>query len=75
MGPALGKILVIAGLALAGLGALLWLGPRLPFLGWLGRLPGDFSWRGERFSFYFPLATSLVLSAALTLILWLINRK
>ncbi|MFZ2643494.1 MAG: DUF2905 domain-containing protein [Verrucomicrobiia bacterium] len=35
-----GKMLVLAGLVLAGVGALLWLGPKLP---WLGRLPGDLS--------------------------------
>jgi hypothetical protein len=48
---------------------LLFLGQRLG----LGRLPGDFSWRGKNFSFHFPLATSLLVSLVLTLLinLWL----
>ncbi len=40
----------------------------------LGRLPGDFSYKGKNVSFYFPLATSLLLSALLSLLLWLISR-
>ena len=42
---------------------------------WLGRLPGDFYFKGKNFSFYFPLATSLLISIILTLIFWLIGRK
>lgn len=55
------------------IGALLWIGLRfnLP----LGRLPGDFHWRGEHWSLYFPLATSIILSIILTLILNLFFRK
>jgi ribose/xylose/arabinose/galactoside ABC-type transport system permease subunit len=72
--PQLGKILVILGLALAGLGAVLWLGRGWGLFSWLGRLPGDFSWRGKNFSFYFPLGTSLLLSLVLTLLFWLFRR-
>jgi hypothetical protein len=63
------KLLMMAGAALLLLGGLVWLGQRLG----LGRLPGDFSWQGKNFSFHFPLATSLVLSLLLTLLvnLWL----
>jgi predicted MFS family arabinose efflux permease len=64
----MGKALVLIGLAIAGIGLLIMLG--LP----LGRLPGDFAVRRGNFSFYFPLATSIVLSIILTLILSLFRR-
>jgi membrane protein implicated in regulation of membrane protease activity len=65
----LAKLLMIAGGALLLVGALLFLGQRLG----VGRLPGDFSWQGKNFSFQFPLATSLLVSVVLTLLinLWL----
>jgi hypothetical protein len=47
--------------------------PWLAKLG-LGHLPGDISFRGERFSFYFPITTCIVLSVALSLLFWLIRR-
>jgi hypothetical protein len=64
------KLLVIFGLALVGLG-LLW--PVISKLG-LGRLPGDIVIERENFRLYVPIATSLVISALLSLILWLFNR-
>ena len=64
----MGKTLVLIGLVIAGLGLLIILG--VP----LGRLPGDFAIRRGNFSFYFPLATSIVLSIILTLILVLFRR-
>ena len=64
----MGKTLVLIGLAIAALGLLMMLG--LP----LGRLPGDFSVRRGNVSFYFPLATSVVLSILLTLILAFFRR-
>ncbi len=70
----LGKILFIVGVVIAVVGALLFLSGKLQ-IPWLGRLPGDFTYRGKNFTFYFPLATSLLISVVLTLILWLINRK
>ena len=60
-----GIVLVIAGLALIFLGR-----TNLP----LGRLPGDILYRGKNTTFYFPLATSILLSVVLSLILYLINR-
>ena len=66
----LGKWLVIGGVVLVAFGALLLLGARLPFR--LGRLPGDIAVEGRGGSFYFPIVTSLLLSAALTLILWFV---
>jgi len=67
----LGKLLLIVGVVLAGAGALLFFGARLPFR--LGRLPGDISYQGRHGSFYFPIVTCILLSAGLTLILWIVN--
>jgi hypothetical protein len=64
----MGKTLVWIGLGITALGLLLMLG--LP----LGRLPGDIYVRRGNFRFYFPLATSIVLSILLTLILTLFRR-
>jgi len=70
----LGKILLVAGLVIAFVG-LLFIFTEKFSLPWLGRLPGDFSFKGKTFSFYFPLTTSLIISIILSFILWLINRK
>ena len=67
----IGKMLVLAGLAMAGVGALLWLGPKAP---WLGRLPGDISVERPHFRFYFPLTTCIIVSLLLTLAAWLFRR-
>jgi len=67
----LGKLLLIGGLVLAGVGVLLMVGGRLPFR--IGRLPGDISYHGRSGSFYFPVVTCILLSVALTLILWIVN--
>jgi hypothetical protein len=67
----LGKLLLVAGVFLAAAGALLTLGGKLPFR--LGRLPGDIAYQGRHGSFYFPIVTCLILSAALTLLFWIIN--
>lgn len=67
-----GKLLLILGGIIVVVGAVLLLAGRfnLP----LGRLPGDFSYRGKHTAFYFPLGTSIVLSILLSLIVWLLNR-
>jgi hypothetical protein len=64
----LGKALVLIGLVIAGLGLLIMAG--LP----IGRLPGDFYVKRGSFSFYFPLATSIILSILLTLLLAFFRR-
>ncbi len=69
----MGRLLVVAGLLLAGVGLLLILGDRLPFR--IGRLPGDIVWKGKNTTFYFPLMTSILLSVLLSLVLWLIGRR
>ncbi len=67
----IGKLLLVAGVVLIGAGALLVFGVRLPFR--LGRLPGDIVYQGRHGSFYFPIVTCLVVSAALTLVFWVVN--
>jgi hypothetical protein len=64
----MGKTLVLIGLSITALGFVMMLG--LP----LFRLPGDFQIKRGNFSFYFPLATSIVLSILLTLLLGLFRR-
>lgn len=67
------KTLIGAGLAIAAIGALLLLsGGKLP---WLGRLPGDIVIKRENFTLYFPLATSIIISLALTLLFRLFGKK
>ena len=61
----LGLLLVIVGAVILGLNRL-----NLP----LGRLPGDFNWRGRGWSVSFPLATCIVISVLLSVLLWAIGR-
>ncbi len=68
-----GRLLVILGVVLALFGFILMLGPRLPFR--LGRLPLDFHYQRDNFSFYFPLGTSILISIILSLIFALFNRR
>ena len=68
----LGRTLLLLGGALILVGAFLYFGGKLPLR--LGRLPGDVVHRGEHTTFYFPIVTCLVLSVALSLIVWLINQ-
>jgi len=67
----LGRTLMLLGGVLLVLGALLSFTGRLP---WVGRLPGDISIERENFRFYFPLATSIVISIILSLLVWLFRR-
>ncbi len=64
--PGLGRWLIWLGLGIAGLGLLISLAGRLP---WLGRLPGDIRIQRDGVSIFFPLATSLLLSLILTVLL------
>jgi hypothetical protein len=61
----LGMVLVVAGIVVMLLGRM-----NLP----LGRLPGDFLYRGKNTTFYFPLATSVVVSVLLSILLYLVSR-
>ena len=68
----LGKVLLVLGLVMAAAGLLFLLLGRtnLP----LGRLPGDIVYRGKHTTFYFPLATSILVSVVLSVVLYLIGR-
>lgn len=68
----LGRVLIGVGLLIAAVGvAVLLLGKTgLP----LGRLPGDFAWRGRHATVYFPLATCIVISLVLSFVVWLMRR-
>jgi len=68
----LGKVLVGFGVLIAAIGGLLVLAGRVP---WIGRLPGDIYIQRGNWSFYFPLATSLILSGLFTLVFWLWSRR
>jgi hypothetical protein len=68
----LGKMVVIAGIALVVIGLLLMAGSRVSFIG-LGRLPGDIAYKGKHVSLYFPIVTCAILSVVLTLIFWLFS--
>ena len=68
----LGKALLGIGLLLVLVGALLLLAGRIGLP--LGRLPGDFSYRGKNFSIFFPLGTSILISIVLSVIFYLFSR-
>ena len=79
-----GKLLIVFGVVLIAMGVLLaWGGPErsglparlAPPAAGLGRLPGDLIIRRENFTFYFPLATSLLLSVILSLLFWFLGRR
>ena len=65
-----GWILVIVGLFIAGIGLLWIIAPSIP---WLGRLPGDLRFEGERVRIYVPVVTCLLLSLVLSALVWLIR--
>jgi Protein of unknown function (DUF2905) len=67
----LGRPFLIAGATLLGIGLLLTLAEQVPGF---GRLPGDMVWRRGSFTFYFPLATCLIVSLILTLVFRLLRR-
>ena len=68
-----GKLLIIAGVVLALIGVFFTLGPRLPLR--FGRLPLDFHYQRDNFHFYFPLGTSILISAILTLVFALLRGR
>ena len=60
------KFFLILGAVFLAIGLLLLVSPKIP---WLGRLPGDILIRKKNFTFYFPLATSIILSIILTILI------
>lgn len=69
----MGRTVILIGLILVAVGILMTLGDRLPVK--VGRLPGDIVVRGKNSVFYFPVVTCLVVSAVLSLAMWLIGRR
>jgi hypothetical protein len=67
----LGKVILGIGVVLVAIGAVLILAGRLGFP--LGRMPGDFAWRGKNVQVYFPLGTCILISVVLTLVFWIIS--
>jgi hypothetical protein len=65
-----GKILIILGIAIVALGVAFLFFDKIPFL---GRLPGDVVLKRRNFTFYFPLATSILLSLLFSAIFFIIN--
>jgi Protein of unknown function (DUF2905) len=74
---AIGKMLIGIGVAIVVIGVLLVAADRIPGLGgavsWLGKLPGDLSYKRDNVSFYFPIATSIVLSIVLSLVFYILG--
>jgi hypothetical protein len=68
----IGRILIFLGLILALLGGIVLLAGKIPGL---GRLPGDILIQRRNFTFYFPIATSILISIILSLIFWLLSRR
>jgi hypothetical protein len=68
----IGKVLMLTGAVIALIGAFLFLAGRIP---WAGRLPGDILIERKNFTFYFPLATSILISILLTILFWLFGRR
>lgn len=70
-GP-MGKTLLVLGLIIVGVGLILMFGSKIPYL---GKLPGDIHIQRKNFSFYFPVATSILVSIIVTIILTLFSRR
>ena len=60
----LGKMLILLGVLIIAIGILLLVGEKIP---WIGKLPGDIIIKKEKFTFYFPITTSIIISILLTL--------
>ena len=71
MMPAIGKMLIILGIILIIVGIGLLFGDKIPFI---GKLPGDILIKKERFSFYFPITTSIIISIILTILFSLFRK-
>lgn len=69
--PDLGRTVLIIGLVVAAIGGALMLAGKIP---WLGRLPGDIFIKKDSVSFFFPITTCIIISAAISFILWLFRK-
>jgi hypothetical protein len=71
----LGRMLIGVGVFAIALGLFFLFKDKVPGLNRLGRLPGDIAYENENVKFYFPLVTSLLLSAILSLLVWLFKGR
>ena len=71
-GSVIGRMLITAGIIFLVIGLIFVYGPKIPFI---GKLSGDFHYKGERFQFYFPFVTCIILSIILTLIINIFFRR
>jgi hypothetical protein len=69
----IGRSLIALGIVMLALGLIFTLGEKLPIR--FGRLPGDIVIRGKNSTFYFPLVTCLLVSAILSFVMWLFNKR
>ncbi len=67
----IGKLLILFGVVLVGVGVVLTLAGKIP---WLGRLPGDIYYKSDHVTFYFPIVTCLLVSIGLSLLFYLFRR-
>ncbi|MBN2403855.1 MAG: DUF2905 domain-containing protein [Spirochaetes bacterium] len=70
----LGKNLIIIGLIIAAIGAVIYFKDSVSVFRFLGKLPGDIVVKKENFSFYFPLATSIIISIILSFLIFIFNK-
>lgn len=68
----LGKFLIVLGVIVIAIGGLLLFSGKIP---WIGRLPGDILIQKKNYTFYFPFATSIIISVIITLVFWLLGRR
>ena len=68
---ALGKMLILLGVLIIAIGFLLLIGDKIP---WVGKLPGDIIIKKEKFTFYFPLTTSILISIILSFLFWIFRK-
>jgi uncharacterized membrane protein YkgB len=68
---ALGKMLILLGILIMAIGFLLLIGDKIP---WVGKLPGDIIIKKEKFTFYFPLTTSILISIILSFLFWIFRK-
>ncbi|MBI5644430.1 MAG: DUF2905 domain-containing protein [Deltaproteobacteria bacterium] len=68
----MGKTLIIIGVVIVIIGVAFTFAPKIPYL---GKLPGDIYYKKDNFVFYFPLATSVIVSIILSLLLYFLTRR
>ncbi|MCK4595810.1 DUF2905 domain-containing protein [candidate division WOR-3 bacterium] len=66
----IGKLLIISGMVILGIGFFFLLFGKIP---WFGKLPGDIYIRRENFTFYLPLTTSIIISILITVFLFILG--